>query len=147
MQSHISLYVSDLKASLHFYSAFLGQEPTKAKPKYAKFNLEDPQLVLSLVENAERAQAGFGHLGIVVENTQAVDAWMNQAQNRGVDIALIEQGTRCCYAKQDKFWVKDPDGVQWEVYTFHEDSEWNDPQYSGSQSVDTEDNQSVCCAG
>lgn len=136
MQSHISLYVAHLEASLSFYTAFLGLPPSKSKPKYAKFNLQDPELVLSLVENAERAHSGFGHLGIVVQDTQAVESWMHQAQARGVEIALVEQGTRCCYAKQDKFWVKDPDGVQWEIYTFHEDSEWNDPEYS-----------EVCCAG
>ena len=139
MLSHISLYVSDLEASLKFYTAFLGQEPTKVKPKYGKFNLEDPQLVLSLVENPERAQKDFGHLGIVVEDTAAVDSWMNTAQSRGVEIALIEQGTNCCYAKQDKFWVKDPDGVQWEIYTFHEDSEWNDPHAEVAPSA--------CCPG
>lgn len=151
MQSHISLYVSSLDKSLAFYSDFLGHKPTKVKPKYAKFNLEDPQLVLSLVENPDFAHSGFGHLGIVVESTEAVNHWMEQAQSRGVEIALVEQGTLCCYAKQDKFWVKDPDGFQWEVYTFHEDSEWNDPQYSESQTLNnaqvTETNQSACCAG
>lgn len=147
MQSHMSLYVSDLEKSLAFYSAFLGSAPTKVKPKYAKFNLEDPQLVLSLVENAERTQSGFGHLGIVVADTESVTQWMNLAQDRGVQIALVEQGTRCCYAKQDKFWVKDPDGVQWEIYTVHEDSEWNDPQYSASQTVDLEGSFNACCPG
>lgn len=150
MQSHISLYVSNLESSLTFYVNFLGHKPTKIKPKYAKFNLEDPQLVLSLVEHPDRVHGGFGHLGIVVANTEAVDHWLEQAQSRGVKIALVEQGTHCCYAKQDKFWVKDPDGVQWEVYTFHEDSEWNDPQYSESQTHDNpleqEPHQSVCCA-
>ena len=148
MQSHISLYVSSLEKSLAFYADFLGQNPSKVKPKYAKFNLEDPQLVLSLVENPDRAHGCFGHLGIVVANTEAVDRWMNQVQNRGIEIALIEQGARCCYAKQDKFWVKDPDGVQWEIYTFHEDSEWNEPQYSVSQPLDnTQETEATCCAG
>jgi catechol 2,3-dioxygenase-like lactoylglutathione lyase family enzyme len=136
MQSHISLYVSSLEASLRFYTAFLGLSPSKVKAKYAKFNLQDPLLVLSLVENPERAQGGFGHLGIVVDNTQAVKDWMKQAQARGTEIVLVEEGARCCYAKQDKFWVKDPDGVQWEIYTFHEDSEWNDPEYPHSLSKD-----------
>lgn len=147
MQSHISLYVSDLEKSLKFYSAFLGEKPSKVKPKYGKYNLVNPQLVLSLVENPKRADGGFGHLGIVVENSDSVENWMNQAKERGVDIALVEQGTRCCYAKQDKFWVNDPDGVQWEVYAFHEDSEWNDPEYSESPQKDIEGIQDVCCAG
>lgn len=147
MQSHISLYVSDLDSSLKFYSAFLGEKPAKVKPKYGKYQLENPQLVLSLVENPQRAHGGFGHLGIVVENSDAVEHWMKQAKERGVDIALVEKGTRCCYARQDKFWVKDPDGVQWEVYTFHEDSEWNDPEYSDVPQKEIEVVQDVCCAG
>lgn len=145
MQSHISLYVSDLDRSITFYSGFLGQAPTKVKAKYAKYQLADPPLVLSLVQNPERVHGGFGHLGIVVENTAAVENWMQAAEARGVQIALVEEGTRCCYAKQDKFWVKDPDGVQWEVYTFHEDSEWNDPHYSDEPvQASLAD---ACCAG
>lgn len=157
MQSHLSLYVSNLERSVDFYQAFFGIAPAKVKPKYAKFKLEDPQWVISLVENPALTQSGFGHVGIVVDDTQTVDNWMKAAEARGVSIALVEQGTLCCYAKQDKFWVKDPDGVQWEVYTFHEDSEWNDPQYSASQlptalraEVSDEsisDKAGVCCAG
>lgn len=151
MQSHLSLYVSNLEHSVAFYTAFFGVVPEKLKPKYAKFKLEDHQWVISLVENPALTHSGFGHVGIVVDDTASVENWMKAAEGRGVSIALVEQGTRCCYAKQDKFWVKDPDGVQWEVYTFHEDSEWNDPQYSTTQSPsalnETEGDAHACCAG
>ena len=99
--------------------------------------------MLSLVQNPDRVSAGFGHTGIVVDSKEAVQAWQEAAQARGVEIALIENQTRCCYALQDKFWVHDPDGVQWEVYTFHENSEWNDPQFSSEQAQ--EQKNAVCC--
>lgn len=144
MKSHLSLYVSDIARSQDFYTRFLGVEPVKTKAAYAKFELSDPALVLSLVQNPERVQAGFGHTGIVVDSKEAVTAWQTLAKERGVEIALVEDQTRCCYALQDKFWVHDPDGVQWEVYTFHEDSEWNDPNYSTEATK--EQANAVCCA-
>jgi len=146
-KSHISLYVSDIEASSTFYTAFLGQAPVKTKTTYAKFELSEPALVLSLVQNPARVQSQFGHLGLVVESTEQVNDWMEAAKTRGLDIALVETGTRCCYALQDKFWVKDPDGVQWEVYTFHADSEWNDPNYTASEQRDEPAAEAVCCAG
>lgn len=144
MKSHLSLYVSDIAKSQDFYTRFLGVEPVKTKASYAKFELADPALVLSLVQNPERVQAGFGHTGIVVDSKEAVTAWLTEAKERGVEIALVEDQTRCCYALQDKFWVHDPDGVQWEVYTFHADSEWNDPNYTTAP-VEEQAN-AVCCA-
>ena len=144
MKNHLSLYVSNLVASADFYTRFLGVEPVKIKADYAKFELLDSGLVLSLVQNPERVNAGFGHVGFVVESADAVQAWQTQAEQRGVQIALIEQQTRCCYALQDKFWVHDPDGVQWEVDAFHEDSEWNDPEFSSQ--VVKEQAHAVCCS-
>lgn len=143
MKSHISLYVSDINKSTEFYTRFLGLNPVKTKPDYAKFELSDPALVLSLVQNPERVQANFGHLGLVVDSKAAVTAWQTLAQERGLAIVLVENQTRCCYALQDKFWVHDPDGVQWEVYTFHENSEWNDPQFSSVQAKEKVN--AVCC--
>lgn len=144
MKSHLSLYVSDIAKSKDFYTRFFGLAPVKTKDKYAKFELADPALVLSLVQNPERVQAGFGHTGIVVDSKEAVTAWQTLAKERGVEVALVEDQTRCCYALQDKFWVHDPDGVQWEVYTFLEDTEWNDPNYSEDTGM-TQEN-AVCCA-
>lgn len=143
MKSHLSFYVSDIQKSTDFYTRFFGVEAVKTKPDYAKFELNDPALVLSLVQNSQRVSAGFGHTGIVVDSPEAVQAWQTAVQERGLDIALVENQTRCCYALQDKFWVHDPDGVQWEVYTFHENSEWNDPQFSSEHAQETPN--AVCC--
>lgn len=126
---HVSLYVSDLEKSLGFYSNFFGQQPTKVKPRYAKYVLDKPSLIISFVENPERVRSNFGHLGFQVETVEEMHTRLNSAQAKGL-VSEVEIGTACCYAKQDKFWATDPDGTQWEVYYFHEDAEFNDPRYA-----------------
>lgn len=125
---HASLYVSDLAKTIEFYSSFFGIEPVKVKPMYAKFVLDAPSLIISFVENKERVQQNFGHLGLQVETIEELNKRLWEARMKSL-VTKEETGTNCCYAKQDKFWVTDPDGVQWEVYYFHEDAEFNDPHY------------------
>ena len=125
---HVSLYVADLTATVNFYSTFFGQPATKLKPGYAKYVLDQPSLIISFVENAARVQAHFGHLGFQVETVAELDERLAAARRAGL-VSREEMGTSCCYAKQDKFWVNDPDGVEWEVYYFHADAEFNDPRY------------------
>lgn len=134
---HVSLYVSNIEQTVNFYNTFFGQEPTKVKPKYAKYTLESPSLIISFVENAERVQGNFGHLGFQVETKAEVEERMAAMKVHGL-VSLEEMGTACCYAVQDKFWVTDPDGVQWEVYYFHADAEFNDPHYETEEA-------SACC--
>jgi catechol 2,3-dioxygenase-like lactoylglutathione lyase family enzyme len=134
---HVSLYVSDLQKSLDFYTNFFGTAPAKVKPGYFKFVLEKPSLIISFVENKERVRANFGHLGFQVETVEELNKRLWDAKMLNL-VAKEETGTNCCYAKQDKFWVNDPDGVQWEVYYFHEDEEFNDPKYESKEA-------SVCC--
>ena len=125
---HASLYVSDLQRSMKFYSGFFGQEPSKIRTGYAKYELTSPALIISFIENPERVQANFGHLGFQVGSKEELENLMEKAQSADL-VNKIEMGTACCYAKQDKFWAVDPDGVQWEVYYFHEDAEFNDPKF------------------
>lgn len=134
---HVSLYVSDIDKTVDFYTRFFGENPAKVRPRYAKFVLESPSLIISFVENGERVQQNFGHLGFQVETLEDLNIKLWQAKKQ--KLAIREEiGTNCCYAKQDKFWVNDPDGVQWEVYYFHEDAEFNDPHYELSEA-------SACC--
>lgn len=134
---HVSLYVSDLDASIRFYSNFFGQQPVKVKPGYAKYILEKPSLIISFIENRERAQTNFGHLGFQVKTLEQLNTKLIEAKQKNL-AAKEEAGTNCCYAKQDKFWVKDPDGVQWEVYYFHADAEFNAPHYELAEAT-------ACC--
>ena len=135
---HVSLYVKDLAQTVNFYSTFFGQPASKVKKGYAKYELENPGLIISFVENAERVGDSFGHLGIQVDSKEEMERRLNLADTNGLK-TLVEEGTACCYAVQDKFWVSDPDGNQWEVYYFHEDVEFNDPKYA------TED-AGACCS-
>lgn len=134
---HVSLYVSDITKSVEFYTQFFGQGPAKVKPKYAKYVLEKPSLIISFVENKDRVESNFGHLGFQVETPEELSIKRNDAKAKNL-ISREEFGTNCCYAKQDKFWANDPDGVQWEVYYFHADAEFNDPHYEMKEA-------SACC--
>ena len=126
---HVSLYVSDIASTVNFYTTFFGQPASKVKKGYAKYELTNPGLIISFVENPDRVKGNFGHLGFQVGSKEEMEAKLAIAREKNI-VSLEEMGTACCYAVQDKFWVTDPDGVQWEVYYFHEDVEFNDPKYS-----------------
>ncbi|GAC1304523.1 MAG: ArsI/CadI family heavy metal resistance metalloenzyme [Mucilaginibacter sp.] len=134
---HVSLYVSDIQTTVQFYNSFFGQAPGKIRSGYAKYILDEPSLIISFVENAERVQQHFGHLGFQVETIEELNERLEKAQTAGL-LTREETGTSCCYARQDKFWVADPDGIQWEVYYFHADAEFNDPHYE-------EETAAACC--
>lgn len=126
---HVSLQVASVQSTVDFYESLFGQAPAKVKPGYAKFELEQPGLVISFVEQTEgESSPSFGHLGIRVASESALKRYYDRVKSAGLQ-TIEEAQTRCCYALQDKFWVADPDGHRWEVYYFHEDSEWNDPAY------------------
>jgi catechol 2,3-dioxygenase-like lactoylglutathione lyase family enzyme len=134
---HVSFYVSDISKSVNFYTSFFGQEPVKVKPNYAKYILEKPSLIISFVENKERVQSNFGHVGFQVETPDELNERLTDAKKKNL-VTREEVGTSCCYATQDKFWVNDPDNVQWEVYYFHADAEFNDPHYAMNEAT-------ACC--
>lgn len=135
---HVSYYVSNLAATVNFYNTFFGKPADKIKAGYAKYILEKPSLIISFIENAEKVQSRFGHLGFQVATLEDMNERLAVAKQQGI-VSLEETGTNCCYAKQDKFWVTDPDGYQWEVYYFHEDAEFNDPHYATENAV-------ACCS-
>lgn len=118
----LALNVDDLETSVAFYSRLFGTEPAKLRPGYANFAIESPALKLVLIENQGKG-GSLNHLGVEVEDTDAVDA--EQARLAAGGLATIdERDTECCYARQDKFWVEDaPNGERWEIYTVLADSE------------------------
>jgi predicted enzyme related to lactoylglutathione lyase len=134
---HVSLYVSNIEKTVSFYEAFFSQKAEKVKPGYAKFILDAPALIISFVENKERIPTSYGHLGFQLETEEDLTNYKNTVTAKNIEI-VEEIGTSCCYAVQDKFWAKDPDGYNWEVYYFHEDAEFNDIQYTASSNE-------VCC--
>jgi len=120
---HISLNVSDLPKAVDFYRGFLG-EPKKLKQDYAKFVTDNPEIHLALQPGLEGASAGgsLSHLGIRVDSLDEVRRWRSDLKARGV-VSEEEKREACCYALQEKFWLSDPDGNRWEVYTVLEDVE------------------------
>ncbi len=122
---HVSLNAKSIEASVAFYRALFGAEPTKQRGDYAKFTLDEPGLVLSLNAAAAGAEAQGGalsHLGFQVAGDDELDALRNRVTRAGLTISLDEPGVTCCYAVQNKFWVTDPDGNAWEFYRFLEDA-------------------------
>lgn len=141
-KAHVSLNVRDLGASVAFYRSFLGTEPVKLKPDYAKFDLQDPPLNLTMNLRAPGALAGdrhVGHLGLQVENHEGVEA-ARQRLLAAQLLALDEADTVCCYARQEKVWATDPDGNAWEVFHVIE-AEVESPSFAS-----TTPESAPCCA-
>jgi catechol 2,3-dioxygenase-like lactoylglutathione lyase family enzyme len=111
----LAINVTDLDQAVEFYRKLFGTDPAKRRPGYANFAVSDPPLKLVLIEG-EGSGATLNHLGIEVESTSEVSAATARLGRQGLD-TREEQGVSCCYAVQDKVWVRDPDGAPWEVYT------------------------------
>jgi catechol 2,3-dioxygenase-like lactoylglutathione lyase family enzyme len=123
MKPHLALTVSDVERSVPFYRALFNTEPAKVKPGYAKFEPDDPALVLALIQGERNDALGaFNHAGIKVSSTDEVLATRLRLKASGL-ATLDEMDTECCYARQDKIWVTDPDGTPWEVFTVLADVE------------------------
>ncbi len=118
---HISLNVSSLDRSVDFYRRFFG-EPKKLKADYAKFVADEPEIHLALQPGEVRGSGAVSHFGIRVDSTEQVRRWKGSLEGRGLP-TTEEKAEACCYALQEKFWVSDPDGNRWEVYTVLEDIE------------------------
>ncbi|MGA4683907.1 ArsI/CadI family heavy metal resistance metalloenzyme [Micromonospora sp. AB353] len=117
----LALRVSDLEGSVAFYSKLFGVEPAKRRPGYANFAVENPPLKLVLLEGEPGLPTVMDHLGVEVATTDEVNAATNRLTESGL-ITLEENDTECCYALQDKVWVRGPGDEPWEVYTVKADS-------------------------
>lgn len=137
---HVHVAVDDLDRSVGFYSTLFATEPTVIKPDYAKWMLDDPRVNFAI--SARGVQAGVEHLGIQVEDSSElaeVYARLDKA-----DARVVEEGaTTCCYAKSEKSWITDPQGVVWETFLTHGDS----TTYGTSATIDALTAKSACgCA-
>ncbi|MFD4204884.1 ArsI/CadI family heavy metal resistance metalloenzyme [Micromonospora tulbaghiae] len=117
----LALRVSDLEGSVAFYSKLFGVEPAKRRPGYANFAVENPPLKLVLLEGEPGRPTVMDHLGVEVSTTDEVNAATSRLTESGL-ITLEENDTECCYALQDKVWVRGPGDEPWEVYTVKADS-------------------------
>ena len=115
LKAHIAIKVRDLNASREFYRKLFGIEPCKVRKGYAKFDVANPPLNFTLNEVPFARAGAWSHLGIQVASAEDVLAIRRNWIEAGL-ITRDEMKTDCCYALQDKTWVRDPDGNEWEVF-------------------------------
>ena len=140
---HIHVGVADLAASIHFYSTLFDAEPTVTKDDYAKWMLDDPRVNFA-ISSENHATKGIEHLGIQAESPDELQQVFTRL--RKADAPVLEEGqTTCCYARSEKSWIADPDGVVWEAfYTNGESVIYGDsPELSA---VSANASESSCCA-
>jgi catechol 2,3-dioxygenase-like lactoylglutathione lyase family enzyme len=114
---HVHVGVKDLVKSIKFYSILFGARPAKVEQDYAKWMLEDPRVNFAI---SARGAQGVDHLGIQAEDSAELGLLAAQLKQAG-EKTLDQTATTCCYAKSDKSWVEDPDGLRWETfYTYGE---------------------------
>jgi catechol 2,3-dioxygenase-like lactoylglutathione lyase family enzyme len=111
---HVHVSVDDLDANIRFYSTVFGVPPTVVKTDYAKWMLDDPRVNFALSKRG--ARAGLDHLGVQVDSDEEL-AQLREQVGQAEIAALDQTGAACCYAKSNKYWVTDPQGIAWE--TFH----------------------------
>jgi lactoylglutathione lyase len=141
---HVHLKVSDLAKSRAFYEAFLGAEPVKVKPGYVKFLPPFGPLNLALSDGrAVEAPGHVDHMGLQLATREDVVRQLDRIKAAGLAVRE-EMGVDCCHANQDKFWVEDPDGVEWEVYVLNHDLEDGPAPRGGTLAVV---GRTACCAG
>ncbi|MEV8404480.1 ArsI/CadI family heavy metal resistance metalloenzyme [Streptomyces niveus] len=117
----LALRVSDLEASVTFYSKLFGTEPAKRREGYANFALTEPPLKLVLIEGEAGQETRLDHLGVEVETAEQVTAATTRLKDAGL-ATFEENDTSCCYALQDKVWVHGPGREPWEVYVVKADA-------------------------
>lgn len=122
LKAHVSINVRSVERSIDFYRKMLGIEPAKVRTGYAKFDVQNPPLNLALNEVPGLAAAGaLSHLGLQVSSTDDVLAIRMRWAEAGL-VTRDEMQTDCCYATQDKTWVHDPDGNEWEAFVVLKDN-------------------------
>lgn len=110
---HVHMHVDDLAKNVAFYSAMFGQKPARTEGDYAKWMLQDPPVNFAI--STRGSKPGVDHLGIQVESAEELSAMKANAAK--ADMALQDDGeTTCCYARSDKYWITDPQGVAWEQF-------------------------------
>jgi predicted lactoylglutathione lyase len=152
LKAHLALNVRNVVNSTEFYTKMLGIEPSKVRRGYAKFDVQNPPLNLTLNEVAFNEKGALSHLGIQVASTEDVLTMREKWADSGL-ITRDEMQTNCCYATQDKSWVRDPDGNEWEVFVVLKDNlQETAPCECGDKVTEADDKQTAgvasatCCA-
>lgn len=134
---HVHLHVEDLNKNIDFYSKLFGAEPSRVESDYAKWMLDDPKLNFAISTRGSQV-VGLDHLGFQVDEEAELAALKQRAQV--ADMAMLEEGeTTCCYARSEKHWITDPQGVAWEhFHTLDSIPVFNEPKRDAAQGA-------ACC--
>jgi hypothetical protein len=136
---HVHAHVEDLQASVAFYSKMFAAPPTRVEGDYAKWMLEDPRINFAI--STRGGKLGVDHLGIQADSEEELATLKTQAE--AADLSLLDVGeTTCCYARSDKYWLTDPQGIAWEQFRTLDDI----PMFSEKAPKEREQAAS-CCAG
>ncbi|WBY01740.1 ArsI/CadI family heavy metal resistance metalloenzyme [Ramlibacter tataouinensis] len=140
MRFHVHTHVDDLQASIAFYSKMFGAKPVRTESDYAKWHLEDPRLNFAI--STRGSKPGVDHLGFQADTPEELAEL--KARAGAADAAVLDEGaTTCCYAKSEKHWVTDPQGIAWEHFQTLGDI----PVFSESKTMPSPAAQaSACCA-
>lgn len=138
LKAHLALKVRQIDRSIAFYRKMFGIEPSKVRSGYAKFDVQNPPLNFTLNEAPFLGGGALSHLGIQVRSTEDVLAMRRNWSDAGLP-THDEMQTNCCYAIQDKTWVRDPDGNEWEVFVVLKDNlaETSPPCLCGDKVAET----------
>ena len=139
---HVNVGVTDLDASIRFYSGLFGAPPTLRKPDYARWVLEDPRVNFAV---SLRSAPGLDHLGIQAESGDELTQLRQRvtALEAGV---LDETDVTCCYARSDKTWARDPDGLAWETFLTHADADAFSDESAAPDASRAQQTGTACCA-
>lgn len=134
---HVHLHVNDLNKNIDFYSKLFGAEPSRVESGYAKWMLNDPRVNFAISTRGNQ-ETGLDHLGFQVDEATELAELKQRAQ--AADMALHDEGeTTCCYARSEKHWITDPQGVAWEhFHTLNNIPIFNEPERVAAQSA-------ACC--
>ena len=145
---HLHLHVANLSHSRDFYEKLFGLPPVKDYPGYVKFLPEFAPVNLALSSGGaqDASPAAVSHMGVQLDSTAEVVAHLNRAVAAGL-LVRTQFSSECCHANQDKFWVKDPDGVQWEIYHLNHDIEPPALQHSEALPLAAATGAACCTSG
>lgn len=139
---HVHVAVKDLESSIRFYSTLFGAQPAVSKSDYAKWMIEDPRINFAISQRGEAP--GVNHLGLQVDSDEELEDLRTQAESADLS-AAAESGT-CCYARSNKYWYTDPQGVAWETYhTLAQVEFFGSDNVAASHAVTASEPQSSCC--
>jgi catechol 2,3-dioxygenase-like lactoylglutathione lyase family enzyme len=137
---HVHIAVGDLDANIRFYTSLFGAQPTVVKPDYAKWMLDDPRVNFAISARGAGV-GGVNHLGLQVE-TDAELAEIHRRLQQAESAVVKQQQADCCYARSDKYWIQDPQGIAWE--SFHTLA--SVPFFGGDEVPVAGPAKSACCA-